>query len=213
MRQKSSHVVRPIALLWVTCAPLRPVTRGYYRTCAPCGLYSAAVHVLRTLDRTQWTQEALMYTSVRDRKLERMLRYTCILFALKKKKKKRTQQIVDSLLDKWPTPSWLPHFLYLWPEQQWRKHIFSQATSNWYHGALGIHRVVLVLSKNQRATLWNTTGYLQPRRRVWPRFLYSFIKKHTHKKNTALRRDPCQDVSSSSHTPQRRARVESDPGL
>lgn len=54
------------------------------------------------------------------------------------------------------------------PQHQ-RKHILSQSASNWYRWALGTQSVVLVLSKMrakhnslQCATLWDTTGYLQP---------------------------------------------------
>ncbi len=86
------------------------------------------------------------------------------------KKRQTSCGFEESLLQELPPPSFCPHFLPLTTRpQQRRKHVFSQAASNWYRWALGTQCVVLVLCKMhakhnslQYATLWDTTGYLQP---------------------------------------------------
>lgn len=89
-----------------------------------------------------------------------------------------------------PPPSLFPHFLPLTRPQQRRKHIFSQAASNWYCWALGTQSVVLALWKNacKHHRLFTTT------RPVWSRTSYSLseLKKGGEENCTTLGCGLCQ---------------------
>lgn len=79
-----------------------------------------------------------------------------------------------------PPPSLFPYFLPLTRPQQRRKHIFSQAASNWYCWALGTQSVVLALWKNackaQQPAACHPLGHhrlFTTTRPVWSRTSYS----------------------------------------